>query len=300
MEVGMVEKIGRFIVFCFLSFFLLYLVPLGKKAEEYQPCYKYELAFKFNFWEINSRLYYCKGKPLTFYYRQDFESGASEHFKTYKGELLMKFGGGILTLEGLGLNEIPLEENVMRRTPNDPFFETIKLKDNLGKEWTAIDLFPLASSFPEGCAGWIAIRNCKINGYEREIKIRFAVTGDKTHIKFSEVSLKPRVDEESVVGEFDYEAKEQWSPWVLISDLNSDGSDEIIVIQTYYRNQTMLVFSTTPKKFKGAKNVEKLLNSMGGDNNWPNGSSEVFKAGKITVIPFRNSDSFKKEQGESK
>ncbi len=296
----MVRTIRELISLSLLAFCLLLLFPFDKRAEEYKPGYKYALAFRFNFWTINSRLYYCKGKPLTFYYRQDFEAGVAERFKTYKGELLMKFGGGSLTLEGLGLNEIGLEENVTRRIPSDPFFETLKIKDSAGKEYTAIDISPYAPAFADGCKGWISRFNCKLNGHNRDFRVAFNVNGDKTHIKFVEVSLKDKIEQENIVGEFDYEAQYQDTPWVLNYDLDGDGSDEIIVILNYYRNLDLLVFSTNPEKFKAANTFEKILNSMGGDNNWPNDNSELFKAGKTLVIPFRNLEILEKEHQTSK
>jgi hypothetical protein len=39
---------------------------------------------------------------------------------------------------------------------------------------------------------------------------------------------------------------------------------------------------------------------MGGDNNWPNDNSEIFKTGKSIVIPFRNLEILEQEHQKNK
>jgi len=291
----MVTNFRRLVILLLTTLLLIFQFPIEKKAEEYKACYKYELAFKFNFWVINSRLYYCKGNPPTFYVRHDFQGDVAEHFKTYKGEMLMKFTDSALELEGLNFEEINLSESVTRRIPDDPFFETIKIKDAMEKEWTAIETYsPPALAVAEGCKGWKSEFSMKIGGSDRDFRVIFNSDGYKSHIKFIEVQRKGRIEQEDNVGEFDYEAEYQGTPWLLNYDLNNDGSDEIIIIVNYYRNQDLLVFSTTPEKFKGAKDFsEKVLRCLG---NKPDEKAEIFKNGKHIVIPFTNLEFLEKNK----
>lgn len=290
----MVRMFYKRMLFLLIFVSITVFLPLQRRGEAYKPGYRYEFAFSFNFWATNSKLFFCKSRPLTFYYRQYFRGGVAEHFERFKGEMLMQFGGGVLTMEGLGLNKITDAENDVISSDerfNDEFFHNVEIKDSSGKTIQAINLFPPVWTFAKDCKEWLTTEGVKINGNPHTLTIQIfneqEQQQEKAKIRISERMFR---SEPIPVGEYEIDySYELWMPLVFVEDLNGDETDEIIVILTYYRNQTFIVLSTTPDKFKYAREFDnKVIGQMGRDPNWPDENAKIFKAGNRIIIPFRN------------
>lgn len=260
------------------SAFLCMIGVCGQQADAPTP--KLDLAFKLSFYSRSSRVFFCKEAPVTLYVTQDFEQGIQDKFKTHKGEMLMVFEGGALTLKGLGVRECPREET-FGGGAYPGFLDTIRLGDLL-----AVDLFPPKDSWDVSSAKVAAHIPFSLNGKTTYTQFVVTLDGTKSSQGKTQVAL---VDEKTGTSLRDlaYETVRPGVPWIWACDLNGDSIPEVIMGQESWSTKTIYVFSFTPERFKALAGLSATIWEFSGNNALPCKGAEIFEKGHVQQISLR-------------